>query len=92
MKNKKKLIHTIILSIVGIVVLITGIILINNHFSSESDGSIRITLVDLQKNTISDKNIEFYEGDTITEILEANLALSDVTTVSAGGSQCFPPV
>ena len=34
----------------------------------------------------------FQQESRRSEILEANLALSDVTTVSAGGSQCFPPV
>lgn len=72
MKNKKKLILTTILSVVCVVVLILGFILVNNHFKSVSDGEIRITLVDLEKNTISDKKIEFKEGDTIDMILKEN--------------------
>ena len=72
MKNKKKLILTTILSVVCVVVLILGFILVNNHFKSVSDGEIRITLVDLEKNTISDKKIEFKDGDTIDMILKEN--------------------
>lgn len=72
MKDKRKLILTVILSFVAVVIFVVASFMINKHFSSQSDGQIQVQLVDLEGNTTMDKMIDFKEGDTLQALLEEN--------------------
>ena len=72
MKDKKKLILTIILSVVAVIIFIGAYLMIKSNFTSNSDGAIQVVLVDLDGTTTIEKTIEFKEGDTLQQLLEAN--------------------
>ena len=72
MKDKKKLILTIILSLVAVVIFVGASILINNQFKPQNDGQIQVELIDLEGNTTIKKSIDFKEGDTLLSLLEGN--------------------
>lgn len=93
MKDKKKLILTIVLSFVAVVVFVVASIMINDHFASQSDGQIQVQLVNLEGNTTIEKEIDFKEGDTLQYLLENNfdnvviengmlMSIEDFTTAS----------
>ena len=68
MKNFKK----IVLTIAALVVLVLGGSLLSKNFTSTSDGSITVELVELDGNVKSTKEIEFNEGDELLTLLEEN--------------------
>ena len=68
MKNFKK----IVLTIAALVVLVLGGTIFSKTFSSTSDGSITVELVELDGSLKSSKEIEFNEGDQLLTLLEAN--------------------
>ncbi len=70
--NKKKLILSIVLSVVGVAILTVCIFLLKDSFVSNADGEIQIVLVDIEGKTISDKKIHFNEGDTLDKLLKDN--------------------
>ena len=72
MKNKKKLILTVILSLVAVVILVGVYLKINSKYTSNTDGQIQVELVNLDKTIIKEKTIDFNEGDTLKELLEDN--------------------
>ena len=72
MKNKKKLILTIILSLVAVAVLVIAGVMVNEHYASHGDGHIQVQLVELDGTTTLEKNVEFKEGDTLQYLLEEN--------------------
>lgn len=93
MKDKKKLILTVVLSFVAVVVFVVASIMINDHFASQSDGQIQVQLVNLEGNTTIEKEIDFKEGDTLQYLLENNfdnvviengmlMSIEDFTTAS----------
>ena len=59
MKDKKKLILTIILSVVAVIIFIGAYLMIKSNFTSNSDGAIQVVLVDLDGTTTIEKTIEF---------------------------------
>ena len=68
MKNLKK----IVLTIAALVVLVLGGMAFSKTFSSTSDGSITVELVELDGSIKSSKEIEFNEGDQLLTLLEEN--------------------
>lgn len=72
MKDKKKLILTIILSLVAVVIFMGAYLMLNSNYTPESEGSIEVLLIDLDGTTVKEKTIEFYEGDSLLELLKAN--------------------
>ena len=72
MKDKKKLILSIILSIVAVAVFIGAYLMINNNYESDSDGQITVVLVELDGTTAVEKTIDFKEGDTLQQLIEQN--------------------
>ena len=74
MKNKKKLILTIVLSVVAVIIFIGAYLMLSKDYTSDSDGEILVTLVDLDGNVVKEKTIKFNEGDTILPLLEANFS------------------
>ena len=69
---KKKLIIKIVLSVVCVAVIMFIAIAARNAFVSKADGEIQVVYVDIEGNTISDKQIEFKEGDTLIKLLQDN--------------------
>lgn len=72
MKDKKKLILSIILSIVAVAVFIGAYLMINNNYESDKDGQITVVLVELDGTTAMEKTIDFKEGDTLQQLIEQN--------------------
>ena len=72
MKDKKKLILSIILSIVAVAVFIGAYLMINNNYESDSDGQITVVLIELDGTTAMEKTIDFKEGDTLQQLIEQN--------------------
>ena len=72
MKDKKKLILTIVLSLVAVVVLVIAGVMVSRHYASQSDGHIKVQLVELDGTTTLEKDVEFKEGDTLQYLLEEN--------------------
>lgn len=70
--NKKKLILSIILSVVALAILTICILFLTNAFESKSDGSITVELVELDGSKKATKEIEFSKGDTLIELLDEN--------------------
>ena len=69
---KKKLIIKIVLSVVCVAVIMFIAIAARNAFVSKADGEIQVVYVDIEGNTISEKQIEFKEGDTLIKLLQDN--------------------
>ena len=93
MKSKKKLILTIILSLVAVVIMVGVYLKMNDKYTSKSDGEIQVELVALDGSIIKEKTIEFNEGDTLEQLLKDNfcnvvfdngmlMAIEDYTTPS----------
>ena len=68
MKNFKK----IVLTIAALVVLVLGGMIFSKTFSSTSDGSITVELVELDGSLKSSKEIEFETGDKLLTLIEKN--------------------
>ena len=68
MKNFKK----IVLTIIALVVLVLGGMIFSKTFSSTSDGSITVELVELDGSLKSSKEIEFETGDQLLTLIEEN--------------------
>jgi len=68
MKNFKK----IVLTIIALVVLVLGGMILSKTFSSTSDGSITVELVELDGSLKSSKEIEFETGDKLLTLIEEN--------------------
>ncbi len=68
MKNFKK----IVLTIIALVVLVLGGMVFSKTFSSTSDGSITVELVELDGSLKSSKEIEFKKGDQLLTLIEEN--------------------
>ena len=74
MKDKKKLIQTIVLSVTALIVFVVVSVMVSRHFTSTSDGKLEVLLVDLDGKTTAEKEIDFKEGDTLQYLLEENFS------------------
>ena len=72
MKDKKKLILTIILSVVAVIIFVVASLMLKNHFTSDSDGQIQVEIIELDGTTKVEKIIDFNEGDTLDQLLSDN--------------------
>ena len=71
LKNKKNIL-TIVLVLVAAIVLALAIYYIQKSYSSKTDGTIQVTLVDLDGSIVSDKKIAFKKGDMLQELIADN--------------------
>ena len=71
-KNKKKVILTIILSLVAVAIFVVASVLVSRHFVPKSDGQLQVQLIDLDGKTVMEKKIDFEKGETIDVLLEEN--------------------
>lgn len=72
MNKKVKLILSIVLGAVAFVGLVFLIIFITKPFEPKSDGTISVIVEDINGNVLTQKDIEFFEGDTIDKLLTSN--------------------
>ena len=72
MKDKKKLILTIILSVVAVIIFVVASLMLKNHFKSDSDGEIQVEIIELDGTTKVEKMIDFNEGDTLDQLITDN--------------------
>ena len=66
-KNFKK----VLVTVVAAIVLVVGVFVIKDSFTSTTVGKIQVELVDLEGNART-KSIAFEEGDTLVSLLEDN--------------------
>ena len=72
MKDKKNLILTIILSVVAVIILVGAVIILNSSYAPKENGEIKIQLVDVENEVLTEKTIEFYEGESLQYLIEKN--------------------
>ena len=72
MKDKKKLILTITLSVVAVIIFVVASLMLKNHFTSDSDGQIQVEIIELDGTTKVEKMINFKEGDTLDQLISDN--------------------
>lgn len=62
----------IVSSIIAVIVLVVGGLFLRNIFVSQSDGNIKVEIVNVEGTTIHEKDISFQEGDKLVSLLEDN--------------------
>ena len=67
-----KIFKKIVLTIIALVVLVLGGMVFSKTFSSTSDGSITVELVELDGSLKSSQEIEFKKGDQLLTLIEEN--------------------
>ena len=72
MNFNRKRVKTLIFAIIAVVIIAISVGFLNSGTKSKSQGTIHIELVDLSGTKIDQKQIEFYEGDTLVRIVEDN--------------------
>lgn len=70
--NKKKLILTIVSAILAVAVLVACFIIASSVIKAQGDGTISVEVVALDGNIMREKEIVFYEGDTLQKLIEEN--------------------
>ena len=70
--NKKKLILSIVVSVVVCAVLALCVVLGSKVFTPNYDGKIIVEVVDKDGTVIEDKKIKFDAGDTLIELVKEN--------------------
>lgn len=70
--NKKKLILTIVSAILAVAVLVACFIIASSVIKAQGDGTISVEVVALDGNIMREKDIVFYEGDTLQKLIEEN--------------------
>ena len=70
--KQKNIIINITLSIIALVAIAMAVIVILKRPTSEEAGQIKIELIDIDKNIISEKTHPFESNDTLFKILDTN--------------------
>lgn len=70
--NKKKLILTIVLSVIGVCLLVACGIILSKSFVSKTDGKVYVELVNLDGAIIKEEEIEFKKGDLLIDLIDSN--------------------
>jgi len=70
--KQKNIIINITLSIIALVAIALAVIVISKRPTSEEVGQIKIELIDIDKNIISEKTHPFESNDTLFKILDTN--------------------
>lgn len=71
MKSNKKL-WTVLLSAIAIVALVLVVVKLKTLATATCDGTIKVSIVNLEGTTINEKTIEFNNGDDLVELLTNN--------------------
>ncbi|MCF0115032.1 MAG: DUF4430 domain-containing protein [Erysipelotrichaceae bacterium] len=61
-----------ILAVVAAVILGVAVYLLGAKPTAKADGIVEIVVVDVDENTVADKKLDFYEGDTLISLVENN--------------------
>ena len=70
--NKKNLIVKVIISVCMVVALIWASFYVFKPFTPECDGKITVEVVDLDNNVIKSKEIEYYVGERLRDLVQKN--------------------
>ena len=60
------------MTVLAVFLIVGCLFAISKAFGPKSDGTIEVTVVNLEGETVADKKIEFKKGDEITTLLENN--------------------
>ena len=72
MENKKSLSKKVLLTLIAVLMVFVCMLVIKLTSGPKSDGTIEVTVVDINGQTIDDKKIDFDEGDEIETLLKNN--------------------
>ena len=72
MENKKSLSKKVLLTLIAVLMVFVCMLVIKLTSGPKSDGTIEVTVVDINGQTIADKKIDFDEGDEIETLLKNN--------------------
>ena len=62
----------IIGTVIGVALLVVVVFFLVDSFSAKGDGVITVRVEELDGTVLSEKEIEFYEGDTLIQLIEEN--------------------
>ena len=68
----KKNLFKIIGTVIGVALLVVVGFFLFDSFSAKGDGVITVRVEELDGTVLSEKEIEFYEGDTLIKLIEEN--------------------
>ena len=71
---KRNTILTAALAVFGLVFIAIGTYFINEANTAKGDGTITIKVIELEDALVKEKDITFYEGDTLTQLVKANFS------------------
>ncbi len=71
---KRNTILTAALAVFGLVFIAIGTYFINEANTAKGDGAITIKVIELEDALVKEKDITFYEGDTLTQLVKANFS------------------
>lgn len=75
MKNKNKILISVIVSVVLLVVIVFASIKLLPKFTSKYDGELTIVVVDDKEKKIFDKKVGFNAGETFMDVIDRNLTI-----------------
>lgn len=71
---KRNTILTAALTVFGLVFIAIGTYFINEANTAKGDGTITIKVIELEDVLVKEKDITFYEGDTLTQLVKSNFS------------------
>ncbi|NLE03588.1 MAG: DUF4430 domain-containing protein [Crenarchaeota archaeon] len=71
---KRNTILTAALAVFGLVFIAIGTYFINEANTAKGDGTITIKVIELEDVLVKEKDITFYEGDTLTQLVKSNFS------------------
>lgn len=71
---KRNTILTAALAVFGLVFIAFGTYFINEANTAKGDGTITIRVIEFEDVLVKEKDITFYEGDTLTQLVKSNFS------------------
>ena len=71
---KRNTILTAALAVFGLVFIAIGTYFINEANTAKGDGTITIRVIEFEDVLVKEKDITFYEGDTLTQLVKSNFS------------------
>ena len=76
--KKSNTLRNVVLSLIALAVIVFGYMKFTSSSSAKADGSIEVTVVEIDGTVLEDKTIEFNEGDELVTLLENNFENVDI--------------
>ena len=70
--NKKKLILSILTTVVAVATIVVCMVFVFKPFTSKGDGTITVEYVKIDGTVAKSKDITYYEGDTLMQLIDDN--------------------